>query len=156
MNIRFKDTPLLIALLSILAIGSSAQTIDVTGVINGEVVRGKKARAVITLDIPSDLHVNSNKPHSEFAIATSVKPTAKGLKFGAVGYPKGEDRKFAFSESMLNVYVGTVTIPFDITVPRTFRGKEITVDVAVRYQACNDEVCFPPKTKTVTLTAPVK
>ena len=151
---RLRATTLSILSFAIFVIGSNAQT--VTGVIEGDVTRGKKARAIITLEIPSDLHVNSNKPHSEFAIATSVKPTAKGVKFGVVEYPKGEDRKFAFSESMLNVYVGTVTFPFDITVPRTFRGKEISVNVAVRYQACNDEVCFPPKTKTVTITAPVK
>ena len=152
MQLRAKTLAILV--LAIFAIGADGQT--VTGLIEGDVTRGKKARAVITLEIPSDLHVNSNKPHSEFAIATSVKPTAKGVKFGAVEYPKGEDKKFAFSESLLNVYVGTVTFPFDISVPRTFRGKEIAVDVAVRYQACNDEVCFPPKTKTVTLTAPVK
>jgi hypothetical protein len=154
MSMRLRATTLSIISFAVFAVGANAQT--VTGVIEGDVTRGKKARAVITLEIPADLHVNSNKPHSEFAIATSVKPTAKGVKFGVVEYPKGEDRKFAFSESMLNVYVGTVTFPFDITVPRTFRGKEISVNVAVRYQACNDEVCFPPKTKTVTIKAPVK
>lgn len=124
---------------------------------DGSIVRGKTVRAVVALDIPSELHANSNKPSSEYLIPTTVKVTpVAGVKFGPVEYPAGVDKKFGFSENALNVYEGKVEFGFDVTPLKGFRGNSIVVEVAVRYQACNDEVCFPPKTKKVTLTATVR
>ena len=56
---------------------------------------------------------------------------------------------------MANVYEGRTTFPFTVTVPASFRGNTIRVTVAVRYQACTDEVCYPPRTKNLVLTARV-
>lgn len=120
------------------------------------VSRGSAIKGTITLSIPEGLHVNSNKPNSEYAIPTSVRITAAGLKIGEIEYPEGKDRKFQFSESELNVYEGEVSIPFSITVPRGFRGTTISVKAVVRYQACTDEVCYPPRNKEVVMTAEVK
>ena len=133
----------------------SAQT--VTGSIGkGTVERGKTARGSVVLNIPGGLHVNSSRPASEFAIATVVKVSgASGIRVTGLTYPKGKNRKFAFSENTINVYEGRVSFPFTVTVPASFKGKTIRVTASVRYQACTDEVCYPPKTKNITLTAAV-
>lgn len=137
------------------ASGVVAQT--VTGSIaNGAVTRGKAARATVVLSIPAGLHVNSAYPNSEYAIATRVKATSNGAKIGTVSYPRGKDRKFSFSESTINVYEGRAAFGFNVTVPAGFKGNSISVRVAVKYQACTEEVCYPPKTKEITLTARVK
>jgi len=129
----------------------------VTGKIaDGSVTRGKPAKATVTLDIPTELHTNSNQPSEPELIATTVKVTAKGLTVSTVDYPPGHDRKFEYSDRPLNVYQGKVDFTFQITVPASYKSKEVSVDVDVRYQACTDEVCYPPKTKTVTLTAAIK
>jgi hypothetical protein len=57
---------------------------------------------------------------------------------------------------LINVYEGRVNFPFTVTVPENFKGNTVRVNVAVRYQACTEEVCYPPKTKNVTLTARVR
>ena len=134
---------------------ASAQT--VTGSIGkGTVERGKTARGSVVLNIPGGLHVNSSRPASEFAIATVVKVSgASGVRVTGLTYPKGKNRKFAFSENTINVYEGRVSFPFTVTVPPSFKGKTIRVTASVRYQACTDEVCYPPKTKNITLTAAV-
>jgi len=134
---------------------ASAQT--VTGSIGkGTVERGKTARGSVVLNIPGGLHVNSSRPASEFAIATVVKVSgASGIRVTGLTYPKGKNRKFAFSENTINVYEGRVSFPFTVTVPASFKGKTIRVTASVRYQACTDEVCYPPKTKNITLTAAV-
>ena len=134
---------------------ASAQT--VTGSIGkGTVERGKTARGSVVLNIPGGLHVNSSRPASEFAIATVVKVSgASGVRVTGLTYPKGKNRKFAFSENTINVYEGRVSFPFTVTVPTSFKGKTIRVTASVRYQACTDEVCYPPKTKNITLTAAV-
>lgn len=122
---------------------------------NGTVARGKAARGTIEMTIPGGLHVNSNRPSSEYAIPTVVTLSGTGVRVGNVIYPRGKNRKFQFSEKPINVYEGRVKFPFTVMVPANGRGSSVRVRVSVRYQACTDEVCYPPKTKTVTLTARV-
>ncbi len=133
-----------------------AQT--VTGSIGkGEVTRGKKARATVILDIPHDLHTNSNDPGSEYAIPTTVKVApVSGVKIGTIVYPRGMNKKFEFSEKALNVYEGRIVFSFDVTVSRGYQKPTVEIEATVRYQACTNEVCYPPKSKPVKLTAKVK
>ena len=133
---------------------SNGQTVK-GSMASGTVKRGTSASGTITLEIPEGRHVNSNRPSSEYLIATVVMLSAKGLKIGAVKYPKGEDRTFKFTTRTLNVYEGTVSFPFKITVPRSYKGKTISITAKVEFQACTDEVCYPPDSETITLTAAV-
>jgi DsbC/DsbD-like thiol-disulfide interchange protein len=132
-----------------------AQTVN-GSIGNGIARRGAATRASIVIDIPDGLHVNSNRPSSQYAIATSVKVSGNGVKVGAVNYPRGHNRKFEFSEQPINVYEGRVSFPFNVTVPASFKGNSVKVRAVVRYQACTNEVCYPPKSKEVTLTARVR
>lgn len=135
---------------------TNAQT--VTGTIaKGEVTKSRKAKATVVLDIPHDLHTNSNNPGSEYAIPTTVKITpVSGIKIGAVTYPRGMNKKFEFSEKALNIYEGKVEFTFDVTVPTSYRKPKIEIEVSVRYQACTNEVCYPPTSKRTTLVANVR
>jgi len=132
---------------------TNAQT--VSGSI-GTVARGGSVKGTVSLSIPGGLHVNSNRPNSQYAIPTSIRVSAVGAKTGAVTYPRGRNRKFQFSEDTLNVYEGTVSFSFNLTVPASFKGNTVKVRAVVRYQACTDEVCYPPRSKEVTLTARVR
>jgi thioredoxin:protein disulfide reductase len=132
---------------------TNAQTI--TGSIPA-IKRGGSARGTIAMSIPGGLHVNSNRPSGEYYIPTRVSVSGVGLKFGAVSYPRGTNRKFEFSENTINVYEGRVTFSFNVTVPANFKGNTIKVRAVVNYQACTNEVCYPPKSKEITLTANVK
>ncbi len=120
------------------------------------VKRGGSVRGTIVMSIPGNLHVNSNRPSGEYYIPTTIRLSGAGLKLGAVNYPRGVNRKFEFSENTINVYEGRVTFTFNVTVPANFKGNTIKVRAVVKYQACTTEVCFPPKSKEVTLTANVK
>ncbi len=153
---KIKNLSLVIVLMAAAAAFSNISAQSVSGSIaGGAVTRGKAARATVVLSIPGGLHVNSNRPNSEYAVATVVRASAPGVKIGPVSYPRGKNRKFSFSENTINVYEGRTSFGFNITVPTTFRGNRVSVRVAVKYQACTDEVCYPPKTKEVTLTARV-
>ncbi len=134
--------------------GLKAQSVS-GSIRGGSVTRGSAGRASVTLSIPAGLHVNSHRPNGEYMIATTVTARSNGAKIGAVSYPRGRNRKFGFSESLLNVYEGRVTFGFNVTVPSTYRGRTVTVNVSVKYQACTNEVCYSPKTKQLTLTAKV-
>ncbi|MGI8811177.1 MAG: protein-disulfide reductase DsbD domain-containing protein [Pyrinomonadaceae bacterium] len=120
------------------------------------VTRGDTARGRITMVIPAGLHVNSNHPSSQYAIATALRISGSGMKSVSIAYPRGKDRKFQFSEDAINVYEGRVTFGFAVKVPQNLRGRFLRLRASVRYQACTEEVCYPPKTKVTTLTVPVK
>lgn len=133
----------------------SAQT--VTGSIaGGAISRGGTSRATVYLSMPAGLHVNSNRPNSEYAIPTSVRASGRGVRIGRVSYPRGHNRKFDFSQDRINVYDGRVAFGFNVTVPSNYKGNSVRVNVAVKYQACTNEVCYQPKTKNITLTARVR
>lgn len=138
-------------------LATNAQTVSGT-IAKGEVTKGRKAKATVVLDIPHDLHTNSNNPGSEYAIPTTVRfiNPPMGVKIGAVVYPRGMNKKFEFSEKALNIYEGKVEFTFDVTVPTSYRKPKVEIEVSVRYQACTNEVCYPPTSKKATLVANVR
>ena len=136
------------------AFGTYVNAQSVTGSLgNGKFTPGKTVRAKVVLNLPEGLHANSRYPGNEYAIPTTVRASGRGLRIGAVNYPRGHNRTFEFSSNPINVYEGRTTFKFEVAVPANYTRKTITVNVKVKYQACTNEVCYPPKTKDITLTA---
>ena len=118
--------------------------------------QGSSFQAAIVMEIPDGLHVNSNRPLGKYAIPTTVKLEAThGLKVSAVSFPQGRVRSFKFGEGApaerLAVYEGRAIMRFNVTVPANAEKGVAQVRARVRYQSCNDEVCFPPATRDLTL-----
>ena len=154
---NMKGRIIIFAVVSLLLFVAAAGAQNISGSITGGAVsRGSNARGVIVMSIPGGLHVNSNRPSSQYSIPTTVRLSGPGVRVGAVSYPRGANRKFDFSESPINVYEGTVRFPFTVRVPANFRGNTVRIRAVVKYQACTTEVCYPPKTKEITLTAAVR
>ena len=145
----------LLFVLAAACISAGAQTVS-GSIGKGVVRRGTTVRGAVVLTLPKELHVNSNRPGSEYLIPTVVRVSGKGIGPMRVSYPRGRNRKFQFTEKLLNVYEGTVTFPFRVTVPRNYRRRSVTVRAVVDFQACTEEVCYPPKTERINLTARVK
>jgi DsbC/DsbD-like thiol-disulfide interchange protein len=156
---KFRSLGFLIVALCFSAVAASvANGQTVSGYIgNGTVNRGGTTRSAVVLSIPGGLHVNSNRPDSEYSIPTTVTvTTAGGARTSGVTYPRGKNKKFQFSPNTINIYEGRVVFPFTLTVPRGFKGNVVRVTARVRFQACTDEVCYAPRTETVTLSARVR
>jgi hypothetical protein len=132
-----------------------AQAQTISGSI-GKVSKGSTARGTIVMRIPGGLHVNSFRPKSEYAIPTRISVEGSGVNAYGVTYPAGKMRKFAFSDEPISVYEGVAYFGFKVTVPKNYRGNTIRVKANVRYQACTDEVCYAPKTKSIWITARVR
>ena len=63
-------------------------------------------------------------------------------------------RTFRFggaAEERLAVYEGRTLFRFNVSVPANQSLGVETVRVNVRFQSCNDEVCFPPATRELAL-----
>lgn len=136
----------------------SAPNIGVSGSMSADSVRkGRSAQAVVVMDIPSGFHVHSNRPLEKFLIATQLQVEApKGVKVGAVVYPRAILRNLKFSKSKVAVYEGRTPMRFNVTVPASFGSDSVELKARLRYQSCNDEVCFPPQTREITIPVKVK
>lgn len=109
--------------------------------------RAKQTMVDLNFRIPAGYHINSNTPKSEFLIATALKmelPT--DIVLGKIEYPPGEDASFPFSpDEKLSVYSGDFTIavavhPLHSVVPGKYEMRGV-----LRYQACDNAACYPPK-----------
>jgi hypothetical protein len=114
---------------------------------------------MVNLDfrVPPGYHINSNTPKSEFLIPTALKmdvPT--DIILGKTEYPVGEDRAFPFSpDEKLSVYSGDFTIavavhPLHSVVPGKYEMRGV-----LRYQACDNAACYPPKNLPVSFAVKV-
>ena len=140
------------------AFAQSPPNINVSGYVPGDSVRrGRSAQAVVTMDIPSGFHVHSNKPLEKFLIATQLDVEApQGVKVSRVVYPRAILRSLKFSKSRVAVYEGRARMRFNVTVPASFGSDSAQLKGRLRYQSCNDELCFPPQTKEVWINVKVK
>jgi hypothetical protein len=119
--------------------------------------RATQTIVALNFRVGSGFHINSNTPKSEFLIPTTLRmdvPT--DIVLGKIDYPEGKDLKFPFSpDESLNVYSGDFTInvavhPLHSVVP----GKYVMHGV-LRYQACDNAQCFPPKNLPVSFDVKV-
>ncbi len=135
------------------AVPQSAPHINVTASLsNNKVNRGRSVRATVVMEIPDGYHVNSSRPLEKFLIPTQLKVEAPdGIRVGAVSYPRALLRKFKFSKSNVSVYEGRATMRFNLTVPAGVSTGSKEVKLHLRYQSCNDEVCFPPQNKELSV-----
>lgn len=111
------------------------------------VVAGRPATVAVRLRVRDGLHVNSHKPKSDLLIATTATLAGEdGVRVGAIEYPAGVSYSFAADPvDVLDVYAGELVLK----VPVVAAKGEHVLRGAVRYQACNDRSCFPPKTLAV-------
>jgi DsbC/DsbD-like thiol-disulfide interchange protein len=118
--------------------------------------QGSSFQAAVVMEIPRGMHVNSNRPLGKYAVPTVLKVDApRGLRVTPVSYPRGEVRVFRFGEGSpeerLAVYEARAIFRFSVSVAPGAELSVARVRVSVRFQSCNDEVCFPPATRELTL-----
>lgn len=115
-----------------------------------KIKKGRIVRATVTMDIPNGLHVQSSKPLDKFLVATKLDvETPSGMSVGPISYPRPLMRKLKFSKGNVAVYEGKAMIRFNVTVPANYSGGSGEIKGKLRFQACNDESCFPPVTREV-------
>lgn len=129
----------------------SANDINVSAAVSPDKIkRARSAKGSVVMEIPSGLHVQSNKPLDKFLVPTKLEIEApQGVRLGSVIYPRAVLRNLKFSKGKVAVYEGRAIIRFNVTVPASYSGNSAEIKGRLRFQACNDEACFPPVTREV-------
>jgi hypothetical protein len=125
-------------------------TVGQTSTLSGK--RNASVEASIPVSVLPGFHVNSNKPSEEYLIPLKLTWTATGaLEPGAIVYPKPTLEKYEFAEKPLSVLTGSFGIVARFKVAANASAGPGSVAGKLRYQACNNRACFPPKTVDVTV-----
>jgi hypothetical protein len=118
--------------------------------------RKAELTAKIAISLGPGYHVNSNQPHESYLIPLRLTWAPAPLAVEAVTYPKPHDEKYPFSDLPLSVYTGNFEIATKFKVPSDAAGGLAILLGKLRYQACNNTMCFPPKTVEVKLPVEIR
>ena len=111
------------------------------------ILPGRPTQVELHFRVKPGFHVNSNQPKSELLIPTTLKldlPT--DLAAGGITYPLGKDISFPFDPAeKLSVYSGDFNVKARLAAAHTASSGNFTVHGSLRYQACSDNACYPPR-----------
>ncbi len=152
MKLKLHIALALVALLPAVAVAQgSAPNITVAPVPTVVVTRGGHAQLALELRVNRGFHVNSNRPYDELLMPTTLHLEAPdGVMITNVKYPEGQDLVLPFmGNQKLNVYSGAFVVTAEVRPSRTVAVGTQRVHGSVKFQACDDRQCFPPRTVPV-------
>jgi len=114
--------------------------------------RGSTAELKLKVQLQPGFHVNSNTPADEYLIPLKLTWSGEPLTSEQITYPKPELEKYAFSANPVSVFSGTFEIATRFRAPMTANPGLAIIGGKLRYQACNNKECLPPRTIDVRAT----
>ena len=141
------------AIIALLSALMSAQTSTPTSRVNADpiepvtVKQGSSTPVTFTFHIENGYHVNSNKPATPELIPTQMHFTLPAdLVIARLQYPAGQLISFPFDPTeKLSVYSGDIKIKGVVAAPAHAGVGPYTVHGELKYQACDNNACYPPK-----------
>jgi cytochrome c biogenesis protein CcdA len=121
---------------------------EVTPLLEREgVPAGTPARAALAVALPHGLHANSDKPRdpSLIPMVLTIAPPA-GIAVEEIVYPAPTDLKQQGSDLPLRVFERAFAIGVILAVAPGTPPGEIVVPARLRYQACDEKMCYLPVT----------
>jgi hypothetical protein len=110
---------------------------------------GKATTVTLHFRIAPGLHINSHTPSEDELIPTTLSiPEGSGVRLEGAVYPPGAEFSLPLDlKTKLSVYTGEFTIKARIVAA----SGDHLVEARLRYQACDNNACMPPRT----MTAPI-
>jgi Disulphide bond corrector protein DsbC len=96
-------------------------------------------------------HVNSNTPSEAYLIPLRLTWEAGPLQAVEVVFPKPHMEKYEFSPNPLSVFTGDFELVTKFKVAADAPNGPGMAVGKLRYQACNNNSCLPPKTVEIKL-----
>jgi len=118
--------------------------------------RGSTAELRIKAQLQPGFHVNSNTPADEYLIPLKLTWAKEPIDVEQVTYPKPELEKYAFSANPVSVFSGNFEIVTRFKAPANAPPGLAIIAGKLRYQACNNKECLPPRTLDLRATVNVE
>jgi hypothetical protein len=107
-------------------------------------------------DLQPGFHVNSNMPGDDYLIPIKLTWNKEPLEAEQVNYPKPQMEKLSFSPNPISVYTGSFAIDTRFKAPPGAMPGMAFMNGKLRYQACNNKECLPPRTVDVRVTLDIQ
>ena len=114
--------------------------------------RGATAEFDLKAQLPAGFHVNSDMPGDAYLIPIKLTWNKEPLEAEQVTYPRPELEKVSFSQNPISVFTGAFDIATRFKVPANAAPGMAFMNGKLRYQACNNKECLPPRTVDVHVT----
>ncbi len=118
--------------------------------------KGSTTTITLKAHLPAGYHANSNKPTDAYLIPLTLTWKSGPLTMQKIEYPAGSMEKYSFSEKPLSVVTGDFSITTHFKVPADAQAGPSAEIGGLKYQACDDHACYPPKTVPVNITVSVE
>ena len=111
-----------------------------------KLLAGEVLKLAIAVDIQKKWHIHADKLGDEFLVPTALTVEAQaGLEVLDVAYPKSKLVKYDYSETALEVFEGETLFGALLRLAPDCPAGPRRLKVKLRYQACDDRSCLPPK-----------
>jgi thiol:disulfide interchange protein DsbD len=109
------------------------------------VARGSAVTLALKVHLPAGIHVQADKPRDPLLIATTLTLTPpEGVTVERIVFPAGTDFVQAGQGKPLLVFESDFVVEARVRVTASAPDGDIRIPAVLRYQACNDRVCFAP------------
>ncbi|HVR29199.1 MAG TPA: thioredoxin family protein [Thermoanaerobaculia bacterium] len=109
-------------------------------------VAGEQARLAAVAEVEDGWHIQSHTPTFDYLIPTELTlELPVGWASGAIEYPPHRMWTAQFEDEPLAVYEGEVRMLAAVTVPAEWAAPAAEILAKLRYQACDDRQCLPPR-----------
>jgi thiol:disulfide interchange protein DsbD len=114
---------------------------------------GSTVRAALRVALPDGFHVQSNKPRDPSLIPTELTVDAPaGVQVDEVVFPAAADFKQEGLPEPLLVFEREFLIGVRLSLAANLPPGDLAVPVRLRYQACDDKMCYAPSNATAQWT----
>jgi Disulphide bond corrector protein DsbC len=118
--------------------------------------RGATGEVKVKAQLQPGFHVNSNTPSEDYLIPLKLTWAKEPLQSEQVVYPKPQSEKYDFSPTPLSVFSGNFEIVTRFKAPADARNGPAIMNGKLRYQACNNKECLPPRTIDIPVTLDIQ
>ena len=149
---------LLSALVALLAAGTPHLTMATSASPTSAAPARPGATIKLFVDVIPDpkVHVYAPGAKDYLPIALEITP-ADGVTAGKLTYPKAQDWYFEPLKEHVPVFSAPFRLVQDVAIGRAVKpGTSVTVSGVLKYQACDDTICFNPVSAPVSWTLTVK
>jgi DsbC/DsbD-like thiol-disulfide interchange protein len=110
----------------------------------------------LTVQVKQGFHVNSTTPSDEYLIPLRLTFTDSPVKVADIVFPKPKMQTFEFATKPMSVYEGDIRATAKLKIPATVPAGPQTITGKLRYQACNDRMCLPPRTLDIKVPVEIR
>jgi thioredoxin:protein disulfide reductase len=128
-------------------------TAELTPLVESDAALGSPVRAALQVRIPERFHVQSDAPRDPTLIPTVLTvDEPAGVQVAEIVFPTATEFEQIGQSQPLLVFEHEFTIGVQFDVADTVPTGRMEVPGRLRYQACDDRLCYPPVTTDVRWT----